>query len=122
MKPFLLLLLLFVLSAPAAQGQTPRPAGRAASASPRPLPLAKGEVLEVDRKERRVLIKHGPIQSIGMDAMTMEFLVPDARLLASLQPGDSVRFAATWKDGDYLLTRAQVVKRRGARPAAGGRH
>jgi Cu(I)/Ag(I) efflux system periplasmic protein CusF len=74
--------------------------------------LANGEVLEVDKKEKRVLLKHGPIQHIGMDAMTMEFLVPDAKLLASLKPGDKVRFDAAFRNGDYEITRMEVVKRR----------
>ena len=76
--------------------------------------MASGEVLEVDRKERRVVVNHGPIQSLGMDAMAMEFLVPDPKLLASLRPGDKIRFAAAWKDGDYLITRASVVGRKSA--------
>jgi len=78
--------------------------------------LANGEVLEIDRKEKRVLLKHGPIQHIGMDAMTMEFNVPDSKLLASLKPGDKVRFDAAYKNGDYEITRMEVVKRRGSKP------
>ena len=47
--------------------------------------------------------------------MTMEFWVPDAKLLASLQPGDKMRFAAGRQDGEFVITRAQVIQRRGAR-------
>ena len=78
--------------------------------------LADGEVLEIDKKEKRVLLKHGPIQHIGMDAMTMEFSVPDSKLLASLKPGDKVRFDAAFKNGDYEITRMEVLKRRGSKP------
>jgi Cu(I)/Ag(I) efflux system periplasmic protein CusF len=74
--------------------------------------LANGEVLEIDKKEKRVLLKHGPIQHIGMDAMTMEFSVPDGKLLESLKLGDKVRFDAASKNGDYEITRMEVVKRR----------
>jgi Cu(I)/Ag(I) efflux system periplasmic protein CusF len=95
-----------------AQAQT---AAAAASAgpgtAPARMPLARGKVIEVDRQQGRVLVEHGPIQSIGMDAMTMEFAVPDGKLLASLKPGDRIRFAAAWKDGDYVVTRARILKR-----------
>lgn len=73
--------------------------------------LADGEVLEIYKKDKRVLLKHGPIQHIGMDAMTMEFGVPDGKLLASLKRGDRVRFAAIWKNGDYEVTHIEVTKR-----------
>ena len=89
------------------------PSARADAAS-QDVSMASGEVLEIDRKERRVVVNHGPIQSLGMDAMAMEFLVPDPKLLASLRPGDKIRFAAAWKDGDYLITRASVVGRKGS--------
>ncbi len=89
-----------------------------ASAAARQWPLSRGEVLEIDAKEKRVTIKHGPIPNIGMDAMTMEFLVPDDKLLASLKPGDRVRFAVIYRGGDYVITRAQVQQRRGAPRAA----
>lgn len=98
-----------------AQGQTapasPAPARPASSAAAAVGALASGEVLEVDRKAKRVLLKHGPIASIGMDAMTMEFLLPDTKLLQSLKPGDKVRFAAAWRNGDYEITRIEVAKR-----------
>ena len=107
-------IVLLALASPALPGGAasgaPQPV---ASAAARPMPLARGEVLEVDRKEQRVLMKHGPIRSLGMDAMTMEFLVPDRQLLAALRPGDQVRFAAIFKDDEYLLTRVEVLKRRG---------
>ncbi|GEM_PF-336530 len=114
MKLVQLLMLLALAGLASAQGQT-APAstglGRAASSSAGVAgSLANGEVLEIDRKEKRVLLKHGPIASIGMDAMTMEFLVPDGKLLRSLKPGDKVRFAAVWRNGDYEINRIEVVK------------
>jgi Cu/Ag efflux protein CusF len=111
-----LALVMFAASAPA----QPAP-GSAVSAKPpsssaaAQRTLANGEVLEVDRKEKRVLLKHGPIQHIGMDAMTMEFLVPDAKLLGSLKRGDKVRFDAAYRNGDYEITRLEVVKRQSSK-------
>lgn len=111
MTLFPLLPLLVALAAAPAQAQTSPTAGQPRSAaSARQLSLAQGEVLEVDRAEKRVVIKHGRIPSLGMDPMTMEFAVADARLLASLKPGDKIRFAASYRDGDYMITRAEAVK------------
>jgi Cu/Ag efflux protein CusF len=90
-----------------------------ASATASARALAHGKVIEVDRKEKRVLLEHGPIQHIGMDAMTMEFSVPDGRLLASLRRGDRVRFDVVYRNGDYEITRLEVVGRRGSKPKAG---
>jgi Cu(I)/Ag(I) efflux system periplasmic protein CusF len=103
----------FAIAAQAQPAGSPPSASKLASAAAAvQWPLVNGEVIEVDQKEKRVLLKHGPIKSIGMDAMTMEFVVPDAKLLASLKPGDKVRFAAAWKDGDYVLTRVEARKQR----------
>ena len=92
----------------------PKPASSSAAG---PRTLANGKVLEVDKKEKRILLKHGPIQHIGMDAMTMEFSVPDGKLLASVKPGDNVRFDAAYKNGDFEITQLEVVKRRGSQRA-----
>jgi len=97
------------LSAASAPGRAVSAAAAAAG------PLAIGEVLEIDRKGKRVLLKHGPIASIGMDAMTMEFAVPDGRLLDTLRPGDKVRFAVVWRKGDYEITRIEVANRKGSK-------
>jgi Cu(I)/Ag(I) efflux system periplasmic protein CusF len=107
--------LLVTLAAAGTQAQTssaqPRPA---AAASARQMPLARGEVLEIDQAGKRVLVNHGRIQSLGMDPMTMEFLVSDPKILASLKPGDQIRFAASYENGDYVITRSELVKRRTA--------
>ena len=112
----ILALLVPLALAAAAQAQTavsPSAVSKpVASAAAKQWPLVDGEVIEVDHKEKRVTLKHGPIKSIGMDAMTMEFLVPDAKLLAALKPGAKVKFSAAWKDGDYVLTRVEPRKRR----------
>jgi Cu/Ag efflux protein CusF len=96
-----------------AQSSAPpaRPASAAAAAS-----MATGEVLEIDRKEGRVLVKHGPIASIGMDAMTMEFLVPDPKLLKQLKAGDQIRFSVVWRKGEYEITSAKVTGRKAVAP------
>jgi Cu/Ag efflux protein CusF len=98
-----------------AQAQSSAPSGRLSSAAPS-TSMATGEVLEIDRKEGRVLVKHGPIASIGMDAMTMEFLVPDPTLLKQLRAGDHMRFSVLWRKGEYEITSATVTGRKAVAP------
>jgi Cu(I)/Ag(I) efflux system periplasmic protein CusF len=88
------------------------PASAAEAAAPlaAAAPPAYGDIIEVDAKERRVLIKHGRIQSIGMDPMTMEFMVTDAKAIKGLKAGDHVRFAASFKNGEYIASDIVVIK------------
>jgi Cu(I)/Ag(I) efflux system periplasmic protein CusF len=109
--PWVLALTLAIAAQAQTAGNPPVASKPASAAAATQWPLVNGEVIEVDQKEQRVTLKHGPIKSIGMDAMTMEFLVPDAKLLASLKPGAKIRFAAAWKNGDYVLTRVEERKR-----------
>lgn len=90
------------------------PATRAGSRTAAAAPLVRGEVVEVDAKERRVTVTHERIPNLGMDPMTMEFLVPAGEPLPALKPHDRIRFAARWQGGEYLITRIQLVKRKPA--------
>jgi Cu(I)/Ag(I) efflux system protein CusF len=90
------------------------PEGAGKRTAPGASSLATGVVVEVDLKAQTAVIDHGPLRSLGMDPMAMEFKVPDRQVLATLKPGDRIRFAATWKDGDYIASRIQVSKPRKA--------
>ncbi|MFC5522127.1 copper-binding protein [Polaromonas jejuensis] len=72
--------------------------------------LTNAEVLKVYPKEKRVLLKHGPIPNIGMGAMTMEFALLDPKMLSSVKPGDKVRFAADQVKGEYVVTHIELAK------------
>jgi Cu/Ag efflux protein CusF len=72
--------------------------------------MASGEVLAVYKKEKRLLLKHGPIQDLGMDAMTMEFGVAQSKLLKAVKKGDKVRFEAKRVGDDFVVTRIEVVR------------
>jgi Cu(I)/Ag(I) efflux system periplasmic protein CusF len=89
----------------------PAPAASKAAVA---LPLVRGEVIEVDAGQRRLTVSHERIPNLGMDAMTMEFLVPAGEPLPALKPHDRIRFAARWEHGEYLITRIQLVKRKPA--------
>jgi Cu(I)/Ag(I) efflux system periplasmic protein CusF len=94
--------LLGVILACAAQAQPNTPKAT--------LPMARGTVVAVDKENKRVLLKHGPIPSLHMGPMTMEFAVQDAKLLQKLKKGSKLRFTAVQQADDYLITRLQVLK------------
>jgi len=69
-----------------------------------------GTVTRVDDKGGRVTIKHGPLQNLGMPAMTMAFKVASAGMLSAVRPGDAVRFVAEKVDGNLTVTRIRKSK------------
>lgn len=72
--------------------------------------LTDAEVLNVYLKEKNVLLKHGPIPNIGMGAMTMEFSLPDTKILSLVKPGDKVLFAAQKVKSEYVVTHIELAK------------
>ncbi|MCM2250741.1 MAG: copper-binding protein [Ramlibacter sp.] len=72
--------------------------------------LADGEVRKVDKENKKVTLKHGPIDSLDMPPMTMVFQVADASMLDKLQPGDKVRFRVARQSGRMTVTEIQSVK------------
>ena len=71
---------------------------------------AEGEVRKIDRKAKTITLKHGPIQSIDMPAMTMVFQVKDPALLGKLKPGDKVKFQAEMLGGEATVTSIERAK------------
>jgi Cu(I)/Ag(I) efflux system protein CusF len=70
-----------------------------------------GEVRKVDKDARKITLRHGPIKSLDMPAMTMVFQVSDPALLDKVQPGDKVRFSAVDEGGGKMrLTQIQPAK------------
>ncbi|MFM2067193.1 MAG: hypothetical protein RLZZ584_2102 [Pseudomonadota bacterium] len=64
-----------------------------------------GEVLKVDKPQRRITLKHGPIKSIDMPAMSMTFRLANPAWADSVKVGDKVKFEADKVDGYYTITR-----------------
>ncbi|WP_205182364.1 MULTISPECIES: copper-binding protein [Burkholderiaceae] len=54
-----------------------------------PQPVA-AEVKKIDVKAGKVTLKHGPIENLGMSAMTMAFPVKDRASLKNFKEGDAV--------------------------------
>lgn len=73
--------------------------------------LANGEIRKVDKKAGTVTIKHGPIQSIDMPAMTMVFQVKEAAMLDRVKVGDKVKFQAEMAAGGKVtVTQIEPLK------------
>jgi len=69
---------------------------------------AQGTIKKI--ADDKATIAHGPIESIGMDAMTMRFTIKDADGLAKLKAGDKVRFQAVMQGGEVVVTRIESAK------------
>ncbi|MBT9612924.1 MAG: copper-binding protein [Burkholderiales bacterium] len=72
-------------------------------------PLSAGEIKKVDKALGKLTIKHGPLENLGMPAMTMIFRVKDAATLDQVKPGDRIRFLAEKVDGVITVTKLEVV-------------
>ena len=104
-----LLIALSLLSWAGAQAQPTRSpastAGKAWSIGTVPaMTLTEGVVERVDREHSEVVVNHGDLPNLGMEAMTMGFAVADKRMLDRLKPGDKVRFSAEIKNGEATVT------------------
>ena len=81
------------------------PAAKAASQ-----PMSEGTIRRLDRAAGSITITHGPIENLGMGAMTMTFTFKKGVVPASLKDGDKLRFRAEEKDGQYTVVRAVPAK------------
>lgn len=72
--------------------------------------MADGEIRKVDKDAKKLTIKHGPLQSLDMPAMTMVFQVKDPAMLEQVKVGDKVRFEAEKVGGAFTVTRIEPVQ------------
>ncbi len=72
--------------------------------------LVDGEVRKVDKEAKKLTIKHDPIASLDMPAMTMVFQVKDAAMLDQVKAGDKVKFTAEKLGGAFTVTRIEPAK------------
>lgn len=66
--------------------------------------LVNGEVVKIDKAAGKITMKHGPIKSLDMDAMTMVFRVADPAMLDKVKAGDKVKFEADRVNGAITIT------------------
>jgi Cu(I)/Ag(I) efflux system protein CusF len=72
--------------------------------------VVKAEVVKVDASRGKVTLKHAPIKSIKMQAMTMPFKVKDTAMLEALKAGDRVTFSVANVDDELVVTHIQAAK------------
>ena len=72
--------------------------------------MSEGEVRKVDKDNKKITLKHGPIKSLDMPPMTMVFQVSDPALLDKVQAGDKVRFAASNDGGKLTVNQIEPAK------------
>ena len=99
--------LLLALSMPAF-AQPDRQAGQMANTET--VPMSDGLIKKVDKVSGEIVIKHGPLDSIGVPPMTMAFGVAKKSWLNKLKAGDKIRFAAEMKAGAPVVSRYEVVR------------
>ncbi|HYS63631.1 MAG TPA: copper-binding protein [Paraburkholderia sp.] len=69
--------------------------------------MSHGEVKKVDASAGKLTIKHGPLENLGMDAMTMVFKVKDPAMISQVTVGDKIDFVAEEVDGALTVTKLQ---------------
>lgn len=69
--------------------------------------MTDGEIRKVDKDAKKITIKHGPLQSLDMPAMTMVFQVRDPAMLEQVKAGDKVKFQAEKVGGAFTITRLE---------------
>lgn len=67
--------------------------------------------MKVYLEEKNIVLKHGPIPSLGMSSMTMDYGVADPKMLALAKPGAKVRFMVVQVDDEYMVTYIELAKR-----------
>jgi Cu/Ag efflux protein CusF len=72
--------------------------------------FADGEVRKVDKDAKKITIKHGPLQSLDMPAMTMVYRVKDPAMLDRVKAGDKVKFVAEKVDNALTVTTIEKAK------------
>jgi Cu/Ag efflux protein CusF len=69
--------------------------------------MSHGEIKKVDAAAGKLTIKHGPLENLGMEAMTMVFKVKDPAMLSQVKVGDKIDFVAEEVNGALTVTKLQ---------------
>ena len=96
--------------------------GRMGNASAPAETRHKGEGVVEKIGKTSVTLSHGPIASLQMGAMTMDYLVPKTGLPASIKVGDKVAFdVLTTPQGEFALGHIEALAAAKSAPPAGVR-
>ncbi|EJL80021.1 copper-binding protein [Variovorax sp. Varisp85] len=72
--------------------------------------LTEGEIRKVDKDNKKLTIKHGPLKNLDMPGMTMVFGVKDDAMLDKVETGVKVRFQAEKIDGKIMVTKIESAR------------
>ena len=65
----------------------------------------EGVIKGIKASDNKLTISHGPIKSLGMDGMTMDFTVSDPGMLEVVQKGHAVSFMIEVDSkGNFIIT------------------
>ncbi|MGE5468642.1 MAG: copper-binding protein [Ignavibacteria bacterium] len=69
-----------------------------------------GTVKKVDPAGGKLTLAHGPLDNLGMPAMTMAFRVKDKAWLGQIKEGDRIRFVADYVNGAVTVVRYEPAR------------
>lgn len=69
--------------------------------------MSHGEIKKVDAANGKLTIKHGPLENLGMEAMTMVFKAKDPAMLSQVKVGDKIDFVAEEVNGALTVVKLQ---------------
>jgi Cu/Ag efflux protein CusF len=69
--------------------------------------MSHGEIRKVDMAAGKLTIKHGPLENLGMEAMTMVFKVKDPAMLTQIKVGDKIDFVAEEVNGALTVVKLE---------------
>ncbi|TCV90300.1 copper-binding protein [Sulfurirhabdus autotrophica] len=72
--------------------------------------MSNGIIRKVNKSSKKITIKHGPLNNLGMGAMTMVFKVKDPAMLEQVKSGNKVNFVAESINGDLTVTKIEEAK------------
>jgi Cu/Ag efflux protein CusF len=75
-----------------------------ASTSAAQQPMSHGEIKKIDVANGKLTIKHGPLENLGMGAMTMTFKAKDPAMLSQVKVGEKIAFVAEEIGGVLTVT------------------
>ena len=85
-------------------------AGAVSAPSAKAEEMTRGEIKKIDLDAGKLTLKHGPIDNLGMPAMTMVFKLSKPDDAANFKVGDSVQFRADNLNGAFIVTEIAAVR------------
>lgn len=66
--------------------------------------MAAGVVKKLDNDQRKIILQHDALESLGMPPMTMVFHIANESLVEKVKVGDRVMFRAERINGAFVVT------------------